>query len=321
MAKIDIIVPTYKAEKTLDRVLASIYMQTIRDELNVYVVNDCDGIDYSPLLAKWDLNITYLTTPKNGGAGMARQFGLDNSNSEYTMFIDSDDCLASAFACELLWYNAKSKNADMVCGAFDNDFRTDNKFAVGESEHSTTWLHGKLFKRAFLDRHKIRFRENLRVNEDCYFNQLFLSYEPNAITIDKVCYSWLWTDGSLTRSGKTDNRFWVLYDYIQAAEAYIDEVCMRKMTDKPVVLKMIADDLMITYRYYNEILDTYSADYGDKYLQRCKEYYANALSKVPQALDDELLTTSNMNVLKNVEFTSRIPSVSIPQFAKMIMGV
>ena len=294
MAKIDIIVPTYKAEKTLNRVLASVYMQTIRDELNVYVVNDCDGISYSPLLAKWDLNIAYLTTPKNGGAGMARQFGLDNSDSEYVMFIDSDDCLASAFACELLWYNAKSKNVDMVCGAFDNDFRTDNKFAVGESEHSTTWLHGKLFKRAFLYKNNIRFRENLRVNEDCYFNQLFLSYEPNAITIDKVCYSWLWTDGSLTRSGKTDNRFWVLYDYIQAAEAY--------------------------YRYYNEILDTYSIDYGDKYLQRCKEYYANALSKVPQALDDELLTTSNMNVLKNVEFTSRIPSVSIPQFAKMIMS-
>lgn len=320
MAKIDIIVPTYHAEKTLDRVMASIYIQTIRNELNVCVVNDSDGIDYSPILAKWDLNITYLTTPKNGGAGVARQFGIDNSDSEYIMFIDSDDCLASAFACELLWYNAKSKNADMVCGAFDNDFRTDGKFAVGETAQSATWLHSKLLKRAFLDEYKIRFRNDLRTNEDCYFNQLFLSYEPNAITIDKVCYSWLWTEGSLTRTGKSDNRFWVLYDYIQAAEAYVDEVYMREMTNKPVVLKMIADDLMIVYRYYNEILDTYNADYADKYLQRCKEYYANALSRVPQALDDELLAISNMNVLKNVEFTSRIPSVSIPQFAEMIMG-
>ena len=321
MAKIDIIVPAYKAENTINRLLASIYMQTIKDDICVYIVSDADGVDYSNNLFKDKLNIKYLVTPQNGGAGVARQYGIDHSDNEFIIFADSDDCLASAFACELLWYNAKSKNADMVCGAFDNDFRTDNKFAVGESEHSTTWLHGKLFKRAFLYKNNIRFRENLRVNEDCYFNQLFLSYEPNAITIDKVCYSWLWTDGSLTRSTKTDNRFWVLYDYIQAAEAYIDEVCMRKMTDKPVVLKMIADDLMITYRYYNEILDTYSVDYGDKYLQRCKEYYANALSKVPQALDDELLTTSNMNVLKNVEFTSRIPSVSIPQFAKMIIGV
>ena len=124
----------------------------------------------------------------------------------------------------------------------------------------------------------------------------------------------------MTRTGASDNRFYILYDYIQAAEEYIDEVYMREMTDKPVVLKMIADDLMIIYRYYNEILDTFDESYQEKYLSRCKDYYRQYLSKVPQALDDELLTVSNMNVLKNVEFTSRIPSVSIPEFAKMIMS-
>lgn len=317
MAKIDIIVPTYCAEKTLDRVMASIYIQTIKGDIRVYVVNDCDGIDYAPLLVKWDLNIEYLVMSENGGAGMARQFGLDRSSSEYVMFIDSDDCLSSPFACELLWYNARCKDADMVCGVFDNDFRTDNKFAVGETASSPTWLHGKLFKREFLDKYNIRFREGLRTNEDCYFNQLFLSYEPNAITIDKVCYSWLWTVGSLTRK---NNRFEVLYDYIQAAELYVDEVCNRELYSKPVVLKMISDDLMIIYRYYNEILDTYDEKYCDKYLQRCREYYTKALSRVPEALGDELLTLSNMNVLKNAEFISRIPSISIPQFAKLIMS-
>lgn len=321
MSKMDIIIPAYRAEQTINRTLASIYMQTFKDEICIYIVGDCDGVDYRNNLFRDLLNVTYLSTKKNVGAGGTRQVGINNSSSDYFMFMDSDDCLASAFSCELLYRNAILNNADMVAGSFDNDIRDNNTVSIGEDNGSLTWLHGRIFKRSFIDEHKICFREDLRTNEDCYFNQLFFSYEPNAINMHKVCYSWLWTDGSLTRSGKTDNRFWVLYDYIQAAEAYIDEVCMRKMTNKPVVLKMIADDLMITYRYYNEILDTYSTDYGDKYLQRCKEYYANALSKVPQALDDELLTTSNMNVLKNVEFTSRIPSVSIPQFAKMIMGV
>ena len=320
MAKMDIIVPAYKASGTIDRLLASIYMQTIKDDICVYIVSDADGVDYSNNLFKDKLNLKYLVTPKNGGAGVARQYGVDHSDSEFIVFADSDDCFASAFACELLWYSAKANNADMVCGAFDNDMRADNKFAVGENEHSTTWLHGKCFKRSFLDEHNIRFRSGLRTNEDCYFNQLFLSYEPNAITVGKVCYSWIWTDGSLTRTGASDNRFYILYDYIQAAEEYIDEVYMREMTDKPVVLKMIADDLMIIYRYYNEILDTFDESYQERYLSRCKDYYRRYLSKVPQALDDELLTVSNMNVLKNVEFTSRIPSVSIPEFAKMIMS-
>ena len=320
MAKMDIIVPTYNASKTIDRLLASIYMQTIKDDIVVYIVNDCDKYDYKPQLDRWGLNIIYLTTPKNGGAGMARQYGIDNSESEFIIFADADDCFASAFACELLWYSAKTNEADMVCGAFDNDMRVDNKLAVGENEKSTTWLHGKLFRRSFLDEHNIRFRDGLRTNEDCYFNQLFLSFEPKAITVSKVCYSWIWTDGSLTRTGVSDNRFYILYDYIQAAGEYIDEVYMREMTDKPVVQKMIADDLMIIYRYYNEILDTFDESYQDKYLSRCREYYKQHLSKVPQALDDELLTVSNMNVLKNVEFTSRIPSVSIPEFARMIMS-
>lgn len=320
MAKLDIIIPAYKAIETIDRTLASIYVQTIKDEIKVYVVNDCDGCDYKPYLDRWDLDITYLVKPENGGAGMARQYGIDHSDSKYIMFVDADDCLASAFACELLWYNAEHNNADMVCGAFDNDFRTDNNFAVGENEHSTTWLHGKLFRRYFLDVNKIKFRRKLRSNEDCYFNQLFLSYEPNAITMNKVCYSWIWTKGSLTRTGAEDNRFHILFDYISAAEEYIDECYMRDITSKPVVVKMIADNLMIIYRYYNEIIDTYSETYQGVYLDRCKEYYKEHLSKVPAALNDEVLTQSNMNVLKNVEFTSRIPSVSIPEFAKMIMS-
>lgn len=320
MAKIDIIIPAYKAGKTIDRVLASIYMQTIRKDLRVYIISDCDGIDYHSYTKKWDLDISCLSTPKNGGAGMARQFGIDHSESKYIMFIDADDCLASAFSCELLWYNAESKNADMVCGAFDNDFRLNNTFAVSENEHSTTWLHGKLFKRDFLHIHKIRFNEKLRTNEDCYFNQLFLTYEPKAITINKVCYSWLWTNGSLTRTGKSDNRFYILFDYIQAAEVYVDE-CMKRCIERtPTALKMIADNLMIIYRYYNEILDTYDKTYQDTYLNRCKEYYKNHLSKVPKALNDDILAESNMNVLRSAEFTSRIPSISIPEFARSIMS-
>ncbi|MBQ6612141.1 MAG: glycosyltransferase family 2 protein, partial [Alistipes sp.] len=40
--------------------------------------------------------------PQNGGAGVARQYGIDHSDNEFIIFADSDDCLASAFACELL---------------------------------------------------------------------------------------------------------------------------------------------------------------------------------------------------------------------------
>lgn len=325
MAKLDIIIPCYNARKTLERTLASIYIQTFKDDINVYIVNDCDGLDYSDIIHKFDLNITYLTCHTNGGAGMARQFGFDSSNhqlikSEFVMFMDADDCLASPFACELLWYDAKTNDRDMVCGAFDNDIRKGKSFYVGETADSTTWLHGKLYKREYLNKNKIRFVPDMRTNEDVYFNQLVLAYNPKASSIKKICYSWIYNIGSITRTEKSDNRFNILYDYIGAAEAFALETVKRHLLDDIRVVQLVTDNLMVIYRYYNEILDTYDTEFGEKYLNRCKEYYKNALELIPEALNDDLLTASNQKLLGSTEFSGRIPIVSIPDFAKSIMS-
>ena len=214
MAKLDIIIPCYKAQKTIQRSLASIFIQTIKDDIRVFIINDCDGLNYDDILSEWrkKLDIIYIEKLENGGAGMARQFGFEISNSDYVMFMDADDCFASAFACELLWYEAKANNRDMVCGSFDNDVRINNKFYVGETVDSTTWLHGKLFRREYLEKNNICFNPDLRTNEDVYFNQLVLSYNPNASSIKKICYSWIYNIGSLTRNNEKDCRYNILYD-------------------------------------------------------------------------------------------------------------
>lgn len=325
MAKLDIIIPCYKATKTLERTLASIYMQTIKDEINVYISNDADGLDYSDIIKKFDLNIIYKVCPENCGAGMARQFAMDYSQNEkdksdYIMFIDADDCLASAFACELLLCEAKKRDADLVVGAFDNDMRNGKQVAIGETVDSTTWLHGKLFKRSYLAEHDICFKEGMRTNEDVYFNQLVLAYEPVAMSVKKICYSWIFNQGSLTRTGEVDNRYNILYDYIGVSEEFALEALRRGLLKNEQVIRLVTDNLMVVYRYYNEILDTHDEEHGERFLKRCKEYYHNALELIPEALDDELLAFSNMKLLGSPEFASRIPTVSIPEFAKSIMG-
>ena len=325
MAHLDIIIPCYKATKTLERTLASIYMQTIKDDIHVYISNDADGLDYGDIINKFDLNITYKVCPENGGAGLARQFGIDYSQnqedkSDYIMFVDADDCLASAFACEMLLCEAKKCDADLVVGAFDNDMRNGKQVAIGETVDSTTWLHGKMFKRDYLIKHNISFKQGMRTNEDVYFNQLALSYEPVARSIKKICYSWIFNQGSLTRTGEKDNRYDILYDYIIVSEEFALEALRRGLLDNEQVVRLVTDNLMVIYRYYNEILDAHDEEHGNRYLNRCKEYYHNALELIPEALDDELLAASNMKLLGSPEFASRIPTVSIPDFAKMIMS-
>lgn len=318
MSKIDIIVPTYKAEKTLDRVLASIYMQTIRDELSVYIVNDADGIDYAPLLAKWDLNITYLTMPKNGGCGMARQFGVDHSNSEYIMFVDADDALASSLAAEILLSHAKANDSDLVCGAFENDVRRDGKFFINITNKSVTWMHGKLIKREFVDKHDIRFVEGLRTNEDVLWNQTVLAYNPKAHTVDKVCYSWLYNETSITRAKLPETRFNVLYDFVAMNDGFIQECIKRDLLDNEIAQAFIANGVVVNYIYLQELYDTYDEAHIEKYIERCREYYKNSLSKCEYFLTDALVTRAYGNAMKSPEFSFRVPTISLQDFvAKM----
>ena len=51
--KIDIIVPCYKAHKTLPRLLGSIICQDIVDDLEVTLVNDGDENDYSEIITQF----------------------------------------------------------------------------------------------------------------------------------------------------------------------------------------------------------------------------------------------------------------------------
>ena len=97
------------------------------------------------------------------------------------------------------------------------------------------------------------------------------------------------------------------------------EVIKRKLLDNKDVVQLVTDNLMVVYRYYNEILDTHDKEHSERFLKRCKEYYQNALAFIPEALDDDVLTFSNKKLLKNDEFSGRIPMVSIPEFAKSIM--
>ena len=82
---IDVIIPAYNAHDTLFQTLANLAIQTIKDKMIVYIIDDNSNKNYHDIVLffKDKLKIIELRTPKNGGPGKARQFGIDNSKSEY----------------------------------------------------------------------------------------------------------------------------------------------------------------------------------------------------------------------------------------------
>jgi glycosyltransferase involved in cell wall biosynthesis len=103
--KIAIGIPAYKAQKTIEECLASIDIQTMRDDINVIISNDNPGVDdYSYLKNKFSkLHITLTQTEKNSGPGVARNKAIEVSKDDYIMFMDADDILYTPYAVDQLY--------------------------------------------------------------------------------------------------------------------------------------------------------------------------------------------------------------------------
>lgn len=91
---VSIIIPCYKAAATLRRAVASALTDAPSD-IEILLVDDGSPDDTGALcdeLAAADPRITALHR-ENGGAGAARNTGLDAASGEWVLFLDADDAL------------------------------------------------------------------------------------------------------------------------------------------------------------------------------------------------------------------------------------
>ena len=169
---IDIIIPAFRAHKTIFRAVSSIACQTIADDLRVTIVNDaCPEGDYSQVVEAFEscLSIREIKLPRNSGPGVARQTGIDSTNGEYIAFLDADDSFMTVRALETL---RDAIEEDEVYQCASGSFY--NKMFPVEPERlckTMVWVFGKLYRRDFLNTYKIRF-SNTRANEDSGFNHI-----------------------------------------------------------------------------------------------------------------------------------------------------
>lgn len=252
----DIIIPVYKAKDTLLRLLMTIALQKNTDDFKVYIVIDADNEDYSYEINfvknYFDLEVLKLTT--NVGPGMARQYGIDNSNNPYIMFIDSDDYLYSPYALSKLMHKIKQCESDLLISNFR--YERDNEVLI--KKFNTIWLHGNVYKRKFLIENDIRFN-NTRANEDNGFNRLLLLNKPKIDVLDELTYVYCENPKSITRRNNREYKFtgleYFTYNYNWA---------MNKMIEKNKNLQSVAETslmcLMAMYFYYLEYYDEYDVD-------------------------------------------------------------
>lgn len=199
---LDIIIPEYKEPIELrKRLLDSIAQQNGIDfnDINVIIINDNSSM-YTPrsFLNNYKFKINYLANDENKGQGYSRQRGIDNSNGDYIMFIDSDDYLSSIYSLHILSSCANDTHADIIRSAI-NRGTNEGRFIDVEVQNVNMFLHGKLFRREYLLNNNIRFDDKLRFCEDSHFLRCAYALTENIIDLDFITYNWAFNKNSFTR--------------------------------------------------------------------------------------------------------------------------
>ncbi len=301
MKKIDIIIPSYKSQEFLHKALASIALQTVADNIRVTVVLDGEPFvgHYQFILYDFEryFELEFIKLKENGGPAVARQYGLDRTSCPYVMFLDADDTLAGAYAVEMLLKKLEDDESVVLVGGTFYEKRQDMSFV--KHENDMTWLHGKMYRRSFLDKHQIRFNDT-RANEDVGFNTKIklLETETERIAfLPNLVYYWHWNESGITRINNFE--YTLNQSYFGYVENQIDAIMFAH--------KIVGNEKFLL-GYALEVL-------ANIYIYILRIRWKNE-EKEPQAFEfatryfDEVITKLDVDVLTNEEH-QEIITVSI----------
>lgn len=205
---VSIIIPFKDESKaTVDTALASINNQIGIDFDQVEVVVVSDGglrFDEEQLNDEFGhLNIRYYRYAESHGAGMARQVGMDISESKYVMFMDADDQLYFVGAL-LEFFNVVKYHGDhqiMIGKYLEQGRNGDNDFRYYMHENND-WKSpvAKWFNREYLAQIQLTWAEDIKVFEDTYFVGVACMLANDIYQINTTIYMWLWNGDSTTRT-------------------------------------------------------------------------------------------------------------------------
>ena len=212
--KLSVIVPAYRAERTLPRTLESLDAAAVGLDVETVLVRDDEG----------------------RGLSWARNSGLDRATGDAVFFVDADDTVHRDFFRRLASV-LESSGADFILSSFDYaplkreydlagngtirnvmlpaffgyDFEDVRRWNAGGSlaarrEHGGVWRC--VFRRDFLERYGIRFDEDLRLYEDSPFIAECAARAERVVSIPDVLYNYMPNPQGLLRTSLGTDRYW-----------------------------------------------------------------------------------------------------------------
>ena len=201
---VSIIVPAYNCEKYIGTCIESIVAQSYKN-IEVIIIDDGSIDNTYEIIKKYitkDKRIKYFTQ-ENSGPSVARNKGIEKSNGEYLIFVDSDDIIEKIYVEKLL-NRIKSNSFDIACcGYIDkskygvvklNDFWI-NKDILNKQEFLECVCNGvggvlwsKIFRKDIIIENNIRMNPKIFMSEDLIFILEYCKYINKVGVINEYLY-------------------------------------------------------------------------------------------------------------------------------------
>lgn len=247
MKKISIIVPVYNEEIGLKKCLDSLINQTVKD-LEIIVINDGSTDKSEEIIKeykeKYNSLITYYSK-LNEGVAKTRNFGIEKANSDYILFVDSDDFIDLKLIEKLS--NYINQDIDIIKFKLQKIDDKDNiiekvdgpVFEKVSGEEAFNKLYCKdvlldspcvyLIKRKLFIENNFKFKGTY--HEDFGLIPLIILKAKSFVSIPYYLYNYVQVENSITRNqdyNKTIKRVEDVFNHYDNAISEIDKMNIDK---------------------------------------------------------------------------------------------
>ena len=141
----------------------------------VLLVNDGEEYALPDLcFSDYPYTVQQISIP-HGGVSAARNAGLKAATDKWVMFCDFDDMFSNVYALRNMTELLPAPDYDMLWAHLITEdlLEKNNRLLITPDDSNFVFIHGKMYRRAFLVENDIWFDEELSFNEDSAFNAVF----------------------------------------------------------------------------------------------------------------------------------------------------
>ena len=268
-----IIVPVYNVEKYIGECIESLLNQKTKYKYIIKIINDGSTDSSKQIIQSFmnDPQIQFLEK-QNGGLSSARNFGIKNIESDYVLFVDSDDVIKDN-TVELLLDKAYSEELSIVEGNyyyFEGNKIISKMQRAGEKLYGFAW--NKVIKSSLLE--NFEFEEGYAFEDTCMDFFVHELAEGKVGVVDEYTYGY--------RRNRKSISFLAFYNYASLDSILIVHQILDRMNylNVPIderVLETMLLQVVISYnRYYylnkniQKKIFVYICNIFDEYFSECK---------------------------------------------------